>query len=135
MALMDHRERIGSLFIYKLTFAAFVSLVVSIAATTAKAQQFSIGAPSVPAPPPSKLSLEQAVEEAVQNNLGLLADRMNINLAEANLITAKLRPNPVVSISADHLDLLGTGFSDSNGGGPSEFVWRGAVHYEAGGGK
>jgi cobalt-zinc-cadmium efflux system outer membrane protein len=40
------------------------------------------------------------------------------------LITARLRPNPVVSYSADHLDALGTGFSDSNNAGPPELALR-----------
>ena len=73
---------------------------------------------------PRTLTMEQAVEEATQNNLGLLAQRMNLTIAEAALITAKLRPNPVVSFSSDHLDLLGSGFNRQNSGGPAEISWR-----------
>ena len=74
--------------------------------------------------PPAALTLEQAVEEAMANNLGLLAERVNLTIAEASLVTARLRPNPVFSFSGDHLDLLGTGFSSANNGGPPEIAWR-----------
>ena len=40
------------------------------------------------------------------------------------MITARLRPNPVVSLSADHLDALGTGYNALNNGGPQEFSYR-----------
>ena len=71
--------------------------------------------------PPAALTIEEAVSEAVQNNLSLLAERANIAIADARILTARLRPNPVVSAEGDHLDLLGTGFNDVNAGGPSEF--------------
>ena len=66
------------------------------------------------------LTLDRAVAEALQKHMGLLAEKANISIAEAQIITARLRPNPVLSVSANHLDALGTGFNDSNGGGPSE---------------
>jgi cobalt-zinc-cadmium efflux system outer membrane protein len=78
------------------------------------------------------LTIEQAINEAVQNNLNLLAERMNLTIAEASLITASLRPNPVLSLSADHQDFLGTGFSRHNGAGPQEFSWRIDVPMERG---
>jgi cobalt-zinc-cadmium efflux system outer membrane protein len=52
----------------------------------------------------SKLTIEQAIDEAVQNNLGLLAERMNLTIAEASLITAKLRPNPLLTLGGDHIN-------------------------------
>ena len=58
--------------------------------------------------------LEQAVNEAIQSNLALLAERENLSIAEAESITARLRPNPVLSGSAESLDLLGTGFNPAN---------------------
>lgn len=67
-----------------------------------------------------RLTVDQAVSEALQKNAGLLAERSNIAIAEARILTARLRPNPVVSVAGDHLDVLGTGFNDTNGGGPSE---------------
>jgi cobalt-zinc-cadmium efflux system outer membrane protein len=70
------------------------------------------------------LTLERAIAEAAQKNVGLLAERANISVAEARVLTARLRPNPVVSASADHMDLLGTGFNEVNGAGPPEYSMR-----------
>lgn len=74
--------------------------------------------------PPQSITIEQAVAEAVRNNPDLLAERLGIPVAETALITAGLRPNPVLSASSDHLDWLGTGFSDANGAGPTEHAVR-----------
>jgi len=82
---------------------------------------------------PQRVTLEEAVAEALQNNLGLLAERANIAIAEARIITARLRPNPVLSAGGDHLDLLGTGFSEVNAAGPSEFNLRTDFVHERGG--
>jgi cobalt-zinc-cadmium efflux system outer membrane protein len=70
------------------------------------------------------ITIEQAVDEAVQHNLTLLAARSSLTIADAQMITARLRPNPVASLSADHLDLLGTGFDRDNNAGPTEVAWR-----------
>ena len=70
------------------------------------------------------LTLNQVLEQATENNLGLMAEKLNLTIAEATQITAKLRPNPVFSFSGDHLDLLGTGFDTMNNGGPPEIAWR-----------
>ncbi|MFI5178086.1 MAG: TolC family protein [Vicinamibacterales bacterium] len=86
-----------------------------------------------PARAQSSLTIAQAVDEAVQHNLGLLAERSNLTVADAAMITARLRPNPVFSFGADHLDLLGTGFDASNNGGPPEIAWRVDVPLERGG--
>ena len=64
--------------------------------------------------------MDQAVREAIDRNLGLLAERYNLTVAEARIITARLRPNPVLSIGADYQDILGTGFTVANGAGPPE---------------
>jgi cobalt-zinc-cadmium efflux system outer membrane protein len=79
------------------------------------------------------VTIDEAVDEAVQHNLSLLAERAHLSVAEAARITASLRPNPVVSVSADHLDLLGTGFDQQNNGGPAEIAWRVDVPIERGG--
>jgi cobalt-zinc-cadmium efflux system outer membrane protein len=62
-------------------------------------------------PLPSNVTIEQAVGEAVANNLSLVAERMNITIAEARMITARLRPNPVLSLESDLVNhkLLSTG--------------------------
>ena len=54
-----------------------------------------------------KLTLDQAVSEALQKNAALLAERANIGVAEARIITARLRPNPTLTFSPNHLPLLG----------------------------
>src|SRR5258707_5602558 len=70
------------------------------------------------------ITIEQAIDEAVQHNLSLLAARSSLTIADAQMITARLRPNPVASFSADHLDLLGTGFNAENNAGPIEIAGR-----------
>jgi outer membrane protein, heavy metal efflux system len=81
-------------------------------------------------PPPSVssdadgLTIQQAVVEAVEHNLGLLADRFNVTIADARLVTAGLRPNPVLSIEGDHLDWLGTDYDRINNAGPQEYSIR-----------
>jgi cobalt-zinc-cadmium efflux system outer membrane protein len=79
------------------------------------------------------LTIAQAVDEAIAHNLSLLAERTNLTIADAAMITARLRPNPVLSGSADHLDLLGTGFDATNNGGPPEIAWRVDLPIERGG--
>src|SRR6266850_3268351 len=76
------------------------------------------------------LTIQEAVDEAVQRNLGLLAQRASLSVAEANVVTARLRPNPVVSGGANSLDWLGTGFNDINGAGPQEYAVRVDVPFE-----
>jgi cobalt-zinc-cadmium efflux system outer membrane protein len=66
------------------------------------------------------LTIDQAVAEALQHNLALLAERANVDIAGARVIAAGLRPNPVFSIEGNHLDMLGTGFNSLNAGGPTE---------------
>jgi cobalt-zinc-cadmium efflux system outer membrane protein len=79
------------------------------------------------------LSVEGAIAEAVQNNLTLLAERANLSIADAASITARLRPNPVLSASAESLDWLGTGFDTVNAAGPPQYSVRVDVPFERGG--
>jgi len=79
------------------------------------------------------LTVDEAVAEAIQNNLTLLAERASIPIAEARVLTARLRPNPSLSAAGDHLDLLGTGFNESNGGGPTEIAVGAEFLVERGG--
>jgi len=81
---------------------------------------------------PQTITIEQAVQEALQNNPALLAEKLGIPVAETAVITARLRPNPVVSASSDHLDWLGTGFSEVNGAGPTETALRVDIPWERG---
>ena len=68
------------------------------------------------------VTIEQAIHEAVDHNLSLLAERLNITVADAAIVTARLRPNPVLSGGANSLDWLGTGFNDVNNAGPPEVL-------------
>ncbi|MCW5981419.1 MAG: TolC family protein [Bryobacteraceae bacterium] len=79
------------------------------------------------------VTVEGAVKEALERNLGLLAERYNISIAEAGLIAARLRPNPVLSTESTHLDVLGTGYDAINGAGPAEFSVRTDFVLERGG--
>jgi len=57
---------------------------------------------------PASLSMEQAVQEALGANLSLAARRYDIDIARAEIITARLRPNPEI----------GTEFAQLEPGGP-----------------
>jgi outer membrane protein, heavy metal efflux system len=70
------------------------------------------------------ITLDEAVREAIAGNRDLAAARLDISVAEARQITARLRPNPVVTFTGDHLDLLGTGYNSINSAGPNEFSNR-----------
>jgi outer membrane protein, heavy metal efflux system len=81
-----------------------------------------------------RLTIDAALAEALDKNLELIATRAGVTIAQANLITAGLRPNLVISVGGDHLDVLGTGFSDENGAGPPDtarawtFSWSAAAN-------
>ncbi len=72
------------------------------------------------APSGALLTIDQAVREALARNLNLLADRFNVNVADAAILTASLRPNPVVTASLMRPDqsLVDAGIS------PHEQVFR-----------
>ncbi|MEO8597177.1 MAG: TolC family protein [Candidatus Solibacter sp.] len=82
--------------------------------------------------PPPTVTIAQAVQEAVDHNLNLLAERFNLSLADARMVTAKLRPNPVVSAGLDYIDMLRT-FTPANAGGPTEYNLRTDFILERGG--
>lgn len=85
--------------------------------------------------PPMSVTVEQAVQEALDHNLALLAERYNLSIADARIITARLRPNPVLSAGLDYQDVLGSGFfrDPKNGSGPSEYNARIDFLFERGG--
>lgn len=82
---------------------------------------------------PEQITTEQAVQEALDKNLGLLAERYNLSIAEARIVTARLRPNPVFSFGADYQDWLGAGFTPSKAIGPAEVNFRTDFVLERGG--
>jgi outer membrane protein, heavy metal efflux system len=72
---------------------------------------------------PDKVTIAQAVQEAIDHNLNLLAERYNLSVADARIITAKLRPNPVATAGVDYIDFLGQFRPDLNVG-PTEYNLR-----------
>jgi cobalt-zinc-cadmium efflux system outer membrane protein len=53
----------------------------------------------VPAAGPSALTLDEAVHEALDHNLSLAAERLNLRVADAAVLTASLKPNPVLTVN------------------------------------
>jgi cobalt-zinc-cadmium efflux system outer membrane protein len=51
-------------------------------------------------PASSPLTLDDAVREAIDHNLSLAAERLNLQVADAAVVTASLKPNPVLTVSA-----------------------------------
>lgn len=93
--------------------------------------QSSSAAPRVAAPaePTVDLTIDDAVREALDHNLALAADRYSVSVARAHIITARLRPNPVLTVSAMLPD--STVFSENVS--PREEVLRTDVVIEGGG--
>ena len=73
------------------------------------------------APADATVTLEQAIQEALAKNLDLAAEKLNINVAEAREITARLRPNPVLTVAGQSLNLLGATYSPDTPLGPNQF--------------
>ena len=63
--------------------------------------------------------MEQAFAESIDRNLDLAAERLGIDVAEARQITARLRPNPVLTVSAQTLNVFGVDFSSNSPLGPN----------------
>ena len=66
------------------------------------------------------VTLEQAIQEALAKNLDLAAEKVNVRVAEARQITARLRPNPVLTVSGQTLNLLGARYSPDTPLGPNQ---------------
>jgi cobalt-zinc-cadmium efflux system outer membrane protein len=81
------------------------------------------------APGTAALTVDQAVREALDRNLSLLAERYNVTVAQAAIVTASLRPNPVVTVSLMRPDkvLVDAGIS------PNEQVFHTDYLIERGG--
>jgi len=79
------------------------------------------------------VTISQAVQEAVEKNLSLLAERYNLSVADTHIITARLRPNPVLTLYTDLQPLLGNGATELNQSGPPEYGIRTDFILERGG--
>jgi cobalt-zinc-cadmium efflux system outer membrane protein len=87
-----------------------------------------------PAPSPTgPVTIDQVVSEAIEHNLTLLAERYNVPVAQARIVTARLRPNPVLSLGADHVPWAGTTYTVQNQAGPPEYSVRTDFLFERGG--
>jgi cobalt-zinc-cadmium efflux system outer membrane protein len=78
---------------------------------------------------PTALTIDDAVREAVDRNLTLLAERYSIAIADARVLAARLRPNPVFTYNAMLPDST---IYDKNIN-PIETVVRTDVIFEGGG--
>jgi len=83
--------------------------------------------------PPSPVTLDQALADALQKNFSLLAEKYNIQIADARIIQARLKPNPLLSFSQIYVNLFGTGVTAQNGAGPTETDARLDWIFERGG--
>jgi cobalt-zinc-cadmium efflux system outer membrane protein len=79
------------------------------------------------------VTAEQALAEAIERNLDLVAARYEVPIARAETITAALRPNPVLALGGDHLNLLPPRYSLLNNAGPEEYNARLDYTLERGG--
>ena len=71
-------------------------------------------------PLPQTVTLNEAIQEALQKNLSLMAERYNLSVADARIIQARLRPNPVLSLGIDYQNVFRQTFTQQNGAGPPE---------------
>ncbi|MEO5923177.1 MAG: TolC family protein [Bryobacteraceae bacterium] len=69
---------------------------------------------------PQTVTLDQAIQEALAKNLDLAAEKWNVTIAEAREITAHLRPNPVLTVSGQTLNVLGATYSPNTPLGPNQ---------------
>ncbi|MEO8659314.1 MAG: TolC family protein [Bryobacteraceae bacterium] len=70
------------------------------------------------------MTLDEAIKNAIEKNISLMAQRLDVPIAEAKIITARIKPNPHLSFASDYMDLLGRGVTVQNNAGPSEFSVR-----------
>ncbi len=71
-----------------------------------------------------RLTLDDAVREALEFNPQLRATRYDIQAAKADLVTAGLRPNPTLTVNADILPSQGLGPADKNYGASLNFPFE-----------
>ena len=75
------------------------------------------------AQPPSaapRITLDEAIQEGLVKNLDIAAEKLNISVAEAREITARLRPNPVLTVSGQTLNVLGAKYNPDTPLGPNQ---------------
>lgn len=75
------------------------AIVRALTCTFATFAAASAGA-QPPAPLPASLTIDAAVREAIDHNLSVVAERYSVSAARARVLTARLRPNPVMTLNA-----------------------------------
>jgi Outer membrane protein len=113
-------------------FRLYSSVLLLSAAACAQVQP-PAASPETSASPPPPITIDQAVHEALDHNLNLLAEKFNVSIADAKIITARLRPNPVLTLDGDYLDILGPRFGPDDNTGPPEAAVRVDYVLERGG--
>ena len=78
---------------------------------------------------PAPLTIDRAVAEAIDHNLALAAERYDLAMADARVLTAALRPNPVLTASV----MLPDATIFNSNINPREGIVRGDVLLERGG--
>ncbi len=89
------------------------TFAVTLAIASKLAAQSNLTAPAV-------LTIEQAIQEAIANNLDLAAEKLNVSVAETREITARMRPNPVLTVSGQTLNIIGARYSPATPLGPNQ---------------
>lgn len=106
-------------------------LIIFISGRIVTAQQSETGKMKNNTMSLSALTIEQAINEAIRNNLGLQAEQMNIQIAESSIATARLRPNPVLSFIDSYL--YPDGYNLNKGANAPEVAGHVDVPIERGG--
>jgi outer membrane protein, heavy metal efflux system len=73
------------------------------------------------------VTIDVAIREALESNLSLLAEKYNISVADARIIQARLKPNPVLSLGLDYQNVFRQDWSLNGNQGPPE--WNARVDY------
>jgi cobalt-zinc-cadmium efflux system outer membrane protein len=107
----------------------FIQAVLIAAAATATVRAQETRAASPQAGPDPALTIEQAVRAALDRNMNILVERFNLKVADTAIVTASLKPNPVVTVDVVRPDraLADAGVS------PYEQVFRTDYVLERGG--
>ncbi|MCX6599479.1 MAG: TolC family protein [Acidobacteria bacterium] len=114
-----------------LSAAVLVALILSAEAPVLAEPQAAL---PVSLPTLQGMPLDAVLQEAMERNLDLLAERYSLSVSDARMITAKLRPNPVVSLGSIYVPIPGTNFQPNlSGVGPTEYNGRVDFLLERGG--
>src|SRR4051812_15356031 len=88
----------------------FLMLLLLLAAAVSAAAQVPSPTPTPqPAPDVRLVTVDDAVSLFMQQNLQLVAARYDIETADAEKITARLRPNPVLTVGGSGIPVKFTG--------------------------